>query len=202
MLSEMHLFPHRIPHPKKVGKALKPLAMPHHLSFEIDRNQTMETRITAELGTLLRNVACLILLNHPDIHFEAFIDFLENRLLPERLLPFTMTEIATWWVHTHTQTCFDVHAVFTDGELSIEGSTKPEQAGAVIDLAVSEDWDSKRVEYSNLEKAMLVRRNGRLWYRMILSENSSSGFCASLLNQDSLLERSALADSSPNWSSE
>lgn len=138
LLSEMHVLPHRIPDATRAGCALGPIAMPHHLSFDVRRGADDGERIRAELGRLMGVGGLLTLMNHPDMNLEGFLD-LCSEVLGAGYVHMTLEEAARWWRATHTQGCLDLSVQDAPGGARVSGRIGPEQLGAVVEVFLDEE---------------------------------------------------------------
>jgi hypothetical protein len=101
LLSEMRVWPHRVPRPDRPGSAFTPLALPHHLSYDLSRHDHDESRLLAEIPVIARLNGHLTLMNHPDIHLDGFLRMLE-RSIPKNATAMTHAELGAWWRASHT----------------------------------------------------------------------------------------------------
>ncbi len=136
LLNEMQLHPHRVPDfAAGPGAALGPIALPHHLSFDVNMREDDEDRLTREVGAVFASRGCLVLMNHPDINLDGLLTFMRDYLPPDT--PWmTLAEIAAWWRATHVQGALDaVEVDASDDQLVVRGSIGPEQVGVVLRVA-------------------------------------------------------------------
>jgi hypothetical protein len=135
LLSEMRLRPHRIPDPTLPRASLRPLALPHHLSFDVSRGSNDGARLLSEIPRLRSARAYLTVMNHPDMNVEELLELLAAQLRPDSTtLVHTAKAACTWWVSTHVAGCLNIRTDLADGILSVTGEVHSGQLGLVFDL--------------------------------------------------------------------
>jgi hypothetical protein len=134
LLSEMHLLPHRYPDPSRPGEALHPIAMPHHLSYDVSRTAHDEARLRATLPGVAAAGGLAVLMNHPDLHHDAFMAFLADAV-PKTAWHGTLAEVAAWWRATHVTGCLDIGCTLAaDGLFLVSGKAAEAQAGLRVSV--------------------------------------------------------------------
>ncbi len=101
-LSSMRYFPGRAFKLDDNGslKAYPFVCLPHHISFDKNKTVNRANEITRSVQVIARNQMHLILMNHPDLHNQAFMQFLTENL-PEDYIGWTALEVSRWWRKTH-----------------------------------------------------------------------------------------------------
>ena len=108
LLSEMHLWPHRIHRlAGGPGAALHPLAMPHRVSADASMKESDLDRLTHEVPRVFANRGLFTLMSHPDLHPDETVAFI-RRWIPPDVPRMTLLEVTTWWRATHVQGCLDL----------------------------------------------------------------------------------------------
>lgn len=157
LLSEMHIWPGRVPDLRTPGDALGPIVLPHHLSFDLSKTENNAERLAKQVGPLLANRGHLTLMNHPDINFPEFLRFWQEHV-PRDLPVMTMTEVARWWRRTHVADVFDGLTISVeDGRrLRIKGSAREGQEGAVLAVRLPDGARPGNLRWKNVEAACFV----------------------------------------------
>jgi hypothetical protein len=149
LLSEMHLWPHRVPDlGSGAGAALGPIAMPHHLSADVDMRRDDCERLRREIGRVLRCNGLFTLMHHPDINVEAVFSFLSEAVPPD-VARMTLLEVAKWWRATHVRDCLDLRTDVGDRRMHVCGRLAPDQRDLVFEVTLPAFWHELVVSSSD-----------------------------------------------------
>ncbi len=110
------------------------VCLPHHLSFDRDRKNHRENEILDGIQAMARNQMYVILMNHPDMHYEALSEFLRSKL-PADYFGASSLEISRWWRKTHLpENLSYVIRKITGDKIQIDFATRHPIEGLAIEL--------------------------------------------------------------------
>jgi hypothetical protein len=113
-------------------------------------------------------------MNHPDLHFEAFTEFLKT--IPSDILRWPLAQIARWWKATHIQGVWGNDLSMDLRSLEVTGKSHLEQIGAVLDISLPPTANSLRWQANNVHHARMCVRGHCPWLSITLDESSLNGF--------------------------
>jgi hypothetical protein len=101
-LDQDHHHPHRLVILDASGRLrpLRVLGLPHHRSFDYSSTEHNGTVIRREPARWIAAAGMLQVMNHPDIHHDAFFAAL-NEMPSAGRLDWTASRAARWWRRTH-----------------------------------------------------------------------------------------------------
>lgn len=175
LLSEMHIFPHRIPDFRRPGDALVPLAMPHHISFDVNRTSNNGMRISKEICNVFANFGHLTLMNHPDMNFHEFIGFISD-YIPKDISCLTLSDVASWWKNTHTACCFNIQVRSAADTLNVTGLATSTQINTVMNIKLLSDMNIRELKWENVKEPCIKLIFGQQYLSFTLSMNSMNGY--------------------------
>ena len=144
-LQNFHLQPHRFVTVRADGlaEALDVLCLPKHQSFDRStfEGETYAEHV-AEVAPRYRGAGGLLqVMNHPDVHGDAFFDLLEG--LPRRgRLDWTAGRIASWWQATHDSSRLRVGA---DPAGNVSATARLDVSNAVVELRRPDGTTTRRL---------------------------------------------------------
>jgi hypothetical protein len=124
----------------------------------------------------------MILLNHPDLHRQAWLNFLAEAT--RNAAVWTLDEMASWWRSTHTQGCLDSSLAIHSDRAEISGTIQPGQTGLVLDVMLPPGtWD---IDAASGAKAKVEPRHSRPVLNVAITGQTGEHFSVTAVNVNTI----------------